>query len=94
MFGIKPNQTKVKFDAVKNQILDEMLEHNPDDPEYATLVDHLDKVNSMSHEKRPRVDPNQIIQTVGVFLTVGLIAAYEQKHVWTSKGLAIATKTK
>lgn len=94
MFGIKPNQTKVKFDAVKNQILDEMLEHSPDEPEYATLVDHLDKVNSMTHEKRPRVDPNTIIDTVGRFLTVGLIAAYEQKHVWTSKGLAIATKTK
>lgn len=94
MFGIKPNPTKVKFDAVTNQILDEMLERTPDEPEYAMLVEHLDKVNSMQREKRQRVDPNQIIQSLGMFLTVAFIAAYEQKHVWTSKGLAIATKTK
>lgn len=94
MFGMKPNQTKVKFDKVMNKILDEMLEHAPDEPGYSQLVEHLDKVHSVQEDKKQRVTPDQIVQSAAMLLCVLLIAAYEQKHVWTSKGLAIATKTK
>ena len=94
MIGIKPKETTVKLEAVKNKILDEMLEHSPDEAEYSTLVDHLEKVSSVQNEKKQRVSMDQVVQTVGTLLGILVIVAYEQKHVWTSKGLAIATKTK
>ena len=94
MFGKKPNAAEVKLDAVKHKILDELIEHAPDDADYPTLMSHLERVDSMQHTKMQRVSPDAVVQTVGAFLSVLVIVMYEQKHVLTSKSLSLLPKFK
>lgn len=96
MLGRKPKAVNTKIDEAMIRLLDEMEKEEPSSQEYQVMLGQLEKVSALQDSKSPRktVSPDVIVSTVGTILAIGLIAAYEQKHVWTSKGLGFVPKPK
>jgi hypothetical protein len=92
-----------RFLVRKPTVLDEPIEkvmtgmnmYSPEDPEYLTLMNHLERLNRMKAENRQtRVSPDTMAIVVGNILGILVIVAYEQKHVMVSKGLGFVIKAK
>lgn len=93
-----------RFVKKKPSILDEPIEkvlstmntYSPEDQEFSTLIDHLDRLNRMKeqdkHLRRP--SPDTMALVAGNILGILVIVAYEQKHVMVSKGLGFVMKPK
>jgi hypothetical protein len=76
-------------------ILTEMNTYKPDDPEWTTLVEHLDKLTRMKSDYRNRrFSPDTMLIVAGNLLGILIIVAYEQKHVMVSRGLGFVIKAR
>lgn len=76
------------IDAQITKILSRMDEVEVDSEEYPKLMDRLERLNKIKAEERPgRVSRDTVVMVAGNLLGILVIVAYEQKHVFTSKGL-------
>jgi hypothetical protein len=83
------------LDEPIERVLNEMNTYGPDSPEYAALVDHLERLNRMKASNVPnRPSPDAVLIVAGNLLGILIIVAYEQKHVMVSKALGFVMKTK
>lgn len=87
MFGRKPSVVIIKLDEVMDRLLNDMSDVGPDAPEYPKMMKQLQKVVKMRQQETRKIDVNTIILVLGNLLGILVIVAYEQKHVFTSKGL-------
>jgi len=87
MFG-KKQETNPKLDELEDRLLVELLEYVIDSDEYSKIVNHLERIEEIRNPKRERsFSWDNVILVGGNLLVVLTIVAYEQKHVFTSKGL-------
>ena len=90
MFG-KKQETNPKLDELEDRLLDELLEYVIDSDEYSKIVNHLERIEAIRNPKKERTfNWDSVIMAGGKLLVVLTIVAYEQKHVFTSKGLNYA----
>lgn len=77
------------------KVLREMEENGVETEEYATAVRHLETLNKLKAEERPkRVSADTVAIVAGNLLGILVIVAYEQKHVMTSKATGFIIKPK
>ena len=94
MFGKKP-EPNPKLDELYDKLLKELLEYGMDTDEYPTIVSHLERIEAIRNPKRERnFSWDNVILVGGNLLVVLTIVAYEQKHVFTSKGLSLVRPLK
>lgn len=87
MFGREPNN-KGKLTEVESKVLDVMIEYTTDTPEWEAALTQLERVDAIHARKKKSIDPNTVLLVAGNLLGILVIVAYEQKHVFTSKGLS------
>ena len=76
------------FDAPIRKVLTQMAVYGPEDPEYAKLIEHLDRLNQMkADERKSRVSPDTMALVFGNLAGILIIVAYEQKHVMVSRAV-------
>lgn len=93
MFGKEP-KNKTKLTREVGKLLDELNEYSPDSPEWDPLMEKLERLTALQARDKKSIDPNTIALVAGNLLGILVIVAYEQKHVFTSKGLSQLLKTK
>lgn len=76
-------------------LLEEMRVHDPEDKEYGVAVSYLERLTKLENEKKARkVSPDTIAIVLGGIAQVLVIVAYEQRHIFGSKGLGFILKPK
>lgn len=66
-----------------------------DDPDYPDMINYLERLNKLKHDKRAKqVSRDTMLIVAGNIVGILIIVAYEQRHVMTSKGLDFIQKTK
>lgn len=96
MFGKKPKKNP-QLDPVVDRILADMEMYGPDSPEYAQLLEHLERAyNLRKTNDAKKVSPDTVVLVAGQLGIALIMVAYEQKHVITSKALGLigSLKTK
>lgn len=94
MFG-KKQDTNPKLDELSDKLLDELLEYSMDTDEYPKILSHYERIETIRRPKAERTFSwDNVILVGGNLLVVLTIVAYEQKHVFTSKGLNFVIKPK
>jgi hypothetical protein len=85
-----------KLDETIDKVLEEMAEFSPDTSEYNKLLDHLERLTALQAKETwtRRIDPNTVVVALGNLGVVGMIIAYEQKHVMVSKALGMLQRSK
>lgn len=77
-------------EPIKN-VLTELNVFNPNDPEWEQNLKHMERLYELKHSEKPRwirrVSPDAVLSGAVTLLSIGVIVAYEQKHVLTSKGM-------
>ncbi len=83
-----PFRKDSKLDGQIDKILEEMALYSAIDSEYATLSERLKELRELQATETwtRRLNPDQVATALGNLGIVAVIAAYEQKHVLTSKG--------
>jgi len=87
MLGRKPKIVVIKLDEVMDRLLRDMDNYGPDSKEYPKMMKQLQKVVKMRQQETRKIDRNTMLLVAGNLLGILVIVAYEQKHVFTSKGL-------
>ena len=65
----------------------------PDYEQYPNYVDYLERLYKLKREERkPLVSRETLVTVGGHLLAVGLVAAVETRHVWTSKAMQVGLK--
>lgn len=78
------NSIDIEIDAVSAK----MQEVGVTDEKYPELLKHLKKLNEMKTQtRRPPVSKDTVIMALTNLAGILVIVAYEQKHVFTSKGV-------
>ncbi len=86
---------KTDLDLEIDRVLKIMSTTLPENPEYSTLLEKLERLNKMRSKNRPRrISRDAVVTTLGNLAGILVIVAYEQKHVMTSKGLTFVPKVK
>ena len=94
MFNRTPKERDQKLIDVEDAILTDMLTYGPDAPEYPALLEALEKVTALKSKEKRDWSYDSAILVAGNLLGILVIVAYEQKHVFTSKGLTQLLKSK
>jgi hypothetical protein len=85
------------FDQAIAQLLHSMNEYGPEEPEYQTKLEQLDKLTKIQGRQNTpiwkRISPDTAAIVVGNLLGILVIVAYEQKSVMTSKAFGYTLKT-
>jgi hypothetical protein len=91
------------FVREKTSVLDEpiakvltgMNTYGPEDPEYKTMMEHLERLMKLkADEQKSGVSPDTLAIVLGNLLGILIIVAYEQKHVMVSRGLGFVIKAR
>jgi hypothetical protein len=83
------------LDEPIDKVLEEMRQHDPEDKEYSTALGHLERLVRLQESKKSsRVSPDTLVIVMGGLLQVLVIVAYEQRHVFASRGLGFILKPK
>lgn len=95
MFGLF-NKKETRLEGAIDDVLKEMAyENSPSTERYAQLLETLEKLHALkTKESRPRVSADQALLVGGNLLGILIIVAYEQKHVFGSKGQSFLLKPK
>lgn len=95
MFGRTPKVAITQLENLTERILTSMNEYGPESPEYPALLSRLEDVMKLRSSQEPqKTDRNTMALVAGNLLGILIIVAYEQKHVFTSKGLGLILKSK
>lgn len=83
------------LDAPIAKILIEMETYGPETPEYKNAIKQLDRLMKMKAKDSPkRISPDAVLSACAYLAGIGIIVAYEQKHVLVSKALSFIQKPK
>lgn len=95
MFTVKKTEPSL-FDIEIEKLQNKLAPIDPLDENYKTVVDHLSTVHKLRETElsRKRVSSDKMAEVVGSLLGIVAIAAYEQKHIFTSKALGFVMKAK
>lgn len=94
MLGIFRQEDSI-YDEPITKVLTGMQTYGPEDPEFDTLMGHLEGLTKMKAEtRRRRVSPDTMATVLGNLGICLIIIAYEQKHVirTTATGFFIRAK--
>ena len=70
-----------------------MIEYGPDEPEYEARLTYLERLTKLKTEnRRPRVNPDTLVNAASGLLGVLVIVVYEQHHVMVSKAVGFLPK--
>jgi len=95
MFGRKPKAELAKIDEVIERLMFEMAKHDPSSREYGAMLGHFERAVSLrSESNKKKISWDTVIIAGAGLLQVLVIVAYEQKHVFTSKGVGFILKSK
>lgn len=77
-------------DSLIDSVLSEMHTHDTDSEEYARRMTYLERLCELkeNHRREP-LSRDTLVAVGGNLLGILVIVAYEQKHVMTSKALAL-----
>lgn len=79
----------------KQAVLDEMKRVGVTHETYPALIKHLSALTEVEKIKsRDFVKRDTLVVVAGGFVQILLIVIFEQKHVWTSKGLSYVSRPK
>lgn len=86
------------WDMATRQLLHSINEAGPDDPEYQTKLDQLDKLMKIKNRSNrnvfERISPDTLAIVVGNLVGILVIVKYEQASVLTSKAMNFTLKDK
>lgn len=73
------------IDELIQAVTARMDEEGPDAEDYEKHLGYLEQLNSLKTERSKPISRDTILVVFSNLAGIGLIIAYEQKHVWTSK---------
>lgn len=83
------------LDEPISKVLTGMNTYGPEDPEYKTMMEHLERLMKLkADEQKSGVSPDTLAIVLGNLLGILIIVAYEQKHVMVSRGLGFVIKAR
>jgi hypothetical protein len=85
-FKRTPKEDVETLKKVKMRLLEDMYVDGPGDEDYPTKLEYLERVAALESKDKRRVSPDAVVKVVGTLLSILAIVAYEQKHVFTSRG--------
>lgn len=95
MFGLSFQKQESKLDEPIDKVLDELREHDPESPEFATNLTNLERLTNLkAEESKRRVSPDTMAIVAGNLLGILIVIKYEQFHVVTSKAMGMLLRTK
>lgn len=80
------------LDIVLNELALEMKTLSAETDEYATMVDHMERLHKLKNESSRRVSPDVMATIIANLAGIGIIVGYEHVHPVTSKALAFVMK--
>lgn len=84
-----------KLDDPIDALLEEMEAYSPEDPQYQAALDALERLTKLrAEEYKSRINWDLLAPAAAHIVGIGMIIAYEQKHVMTSKALTMVIKPK
>lgn len=79
------------FDIAVRQLLHTINEIGPEDPDYQTKIEQLDKLTRIKNRSKKsilgRISPDTLAIVVGNLVVTVIIVGYERGNVLTSKAL-------
>lgn len=79
------------LDEPIEKVRDELITYGPSDPEWDANLKRMKKLYALKKSEKPRwirrVSPDVVVSGGVTLVSILAIAAYEQKHIWTSKGM-------
>lgn len=79
-----------QVDSLIDRILEDMNNLDPGDSDYLTRMASLERLYELkAKDRREPIDRDVLVAVGGNLLAVLAIVAYEQKHVMTSKAMAL-----
>jgi hypothetical protein len=95
MFGVFERNDAKYLDILIERVVDDMQMFGPESEEYQGLINHLDRLNALKANTRPRrISPDTVMVVLGNLLGILIIVAYEEKHVITSKAMPLFIRPK
>lgn len=93
-FKRTPKEDVETLKKVKMRLLEDMFVDGPGDEDYPTKLEYLERVAALESKEKDkrRVSPDAVVKVVGTVLSILVIVAYEQKHVFASKGQGFIPK--
>lgn len=93
MFGFGKEPDTHPLDLPIKEVLDEMERIGVADEKFPKLIVQLDRLYEMkrANKRRHAVSPDTLVMAGTQILGIVIVAAFETKHVWTSKALQIGT---
>jgi len=94
MFG--PFKKKMtRLEGLIDVLESEMQTSGPEDPQYNTYMEKLERLYKLkATSPKARISRDQALLVAGNLAGILIIVAYEQKHVFGSKGQSFLLKTK
>jgi len=82
------------LDEPIDKVLEELRQHDPESPEFATNLTNLERLMSLKKDNKRRVSPDTIWWVGGNFALGGLVLLVENRHIFNTKVLGLMFKTK
>lgn len=90
-FSRKEEDTR--YDDQIDRCLDSMNNHEPDSEAYTTMLNHIEKYDTLDHGQKRRKLSSDAILSAGVsLLGILIVVGYEYGNVITSKGFNFVKK--
>ena len=90
-FSRKEEDTR--YDDQIDRCLNSMEQHEPNSPEYATMLEHIAKYDELDHgQKRRKLSTDAILSAAVSLVGILIIVGYEHGNVITSKGINFIKK--
>lgn len=88
-------KTKVSaHQAQKDKLLEEMLQHEPETSEYDAALSAYERLCKIENESKRSFSWDSVVLGGASLLSVGFVAAVEQRHVLSQKALGFVMKPK
>ena len=94
MFRSPISREPSSLDKAIDNVYDRLLNADQDSEEYPKLLQNLERLNAMKQTASKGVSRDTVWLVLGNLAGILIIVAYENKHVFTSKGLAQLLKLK
>jgi hypothetical protein len=96
MFGKKKNEPNPKLIAIREDILDHMMQCDPQSEMYHHLITDLERVDQLLAAQKQSWRPSPDVLFAGLinFAIAAFIAMWETKHIWGSKAAEWMRKPK
>lgn len=95
MLGDKTNVEPSGLDKAISDVLTQMEGYDADSPEFARMVEQLDKLHKMrTYKREPSVKLDTVLAVAGNLAGIVIILGFERAHVITSKALGFVIKSR